>query len=680
MGPLTQLPRGFHFAAGGGHRRCCAAIRLFAARRLLFVSLVALAVCPPVYGANAGRSVRTEVRLDRPFVLTQLPTGTREWNQNGTAGGMLRMPYGDGGRIVVVRPDDSVRVLTAGFHSACDPEISFDGKKLLFAGKREAADNWNIFEMGADGSGVRQITSGMGNCRSPGYQATLYTIVSRKPWHQVTFVSDAAGTKNEDGSGPATHLYSCKLDGSAVRQLTYNLSSDMDPFLMEDGRLLFASWQRSRLARGPFGRVSLFGVNIDGADFALFASQAGRRVKHMPCVTADGLVVFVESDRVPWDGAGYLSCVTMRRPLHSYRPITRDGDGLFHSPSPLADGTILVSRRPCNSDSTHAVCRLDPRTGRWQCVFDDPKFHDIQAKIIDTRPEADGRSSVVMEEDPSGKKYPNGKLYCLNVNLSDFEKREWLPPGTVKRLRVLEGIPLTARNSRVGIPPLAQRRLLGQIDISEDRSFNVTVPANTPIELQTLDADGLALRSCGWIWAKNREPRGCIGCHEDPELTPENLFVDALERPSIALTLPAARRRTVDFRRDVMPIIQEKCVACHDADGSLPRLDGGLAFADRGGHGTHFNRAYESLLASGDSSGDIGFSGKYVHPGRARTSPLVWHIFGRNTSRPWDGDAAKKPIKTIPHGEVEPLSGDERRTLVEWIDMGAMWDGIPDGR
>ena len=545
---------------------------------------------------------------------------------------------------------------------------------MLFAGKREASDNWDIFQMPLDGSGVRQITRDMGNCRSPGYQATLYTIVSREPWHQLTFVSDGAGTRNEDGSGPATHLYSSKLDGSAVRRLTYNLSSDMDPFLMEDGRLLFASWQRGRLAQGPLGRVSLFGVNIDGADFALFASQAGRRVKHMPCVTTDGLVVFVESDRVPWDGAGYLSSVTMRRPLHSYGPITRDGDGLFHSPSPLADGTILVSRRPCGAGETHAVCRLDPRTGRWARVFDDPRFHDIQAKLVDRRSQVDGRSSVVMEEDPTGRKYPNGRLYCLNVHLSDLEKRGWMPPGTVRRLRVLEGIPLAAQDSAAHGSPLAPRRLLGEIDVSEDGSFNVTVPANTAIELQTLDADGLALRSCGWIWAKNREPRGCIGCHEDPELTPENLFVDAVQRPSIALTLPPARRRTVDFRRHVMPIIRRKCVVCHGADDAPPRLDGGREAVDRAAGEAYFRQAYETLLASDDLSGDIGFSGKYVHPGRARTSPLVWHVFGRNTSRPWDGDTKKRPIKKIPAGNAEPLTDDERRTLVEWIDMGANWD------
>ena len=36
-----------------------------------------------------------------------------------------------------------------------------------------------------------------------------------------------------------------------------------------------------------------------------------------------------------------------------------------------------------------------------------------------------------------------------------------------------------------------------------------------------LDADGMGLRSCTWIWVRNNEPRGCIGCHEDGELTPD---------------------------------------------------------------------------------------------------------------------------------------------------------------
>jgi Tol biopolymer transport system component len=55
--------------------------------------------------------------------------------------------YGDGARIVLIDPDGSSRVLTPDFHSACDPDVAFDGSKFLFAGKRSAGDDWNIFEM-----------------------------------------------------------------------------------------------------------------------------------------------------------------------------------------------------------------------------------------------------------------------------------------------------------------------------------------------------------------------------------------------------------------------------------------------------------------------------------------------------------------------------------------------------
>jgi hypothetical protein len=656
---------------------------------LTCVSLGALVGSTP--SAGGEKTSAPQLHLDWPFMLTQLPAGTSLEKTDRVAGGMLRAAYGDGSRVLLVGPDRSVRVLSDGFCDACESDVSFDGSRILVAGKRTATDNWNIYETGIDGSSVRQITRDMGDCRSPAYLSTLYTIVSPRPWYQLAFVSNAAGTVNEQGPTRATHLYTCKLDSSAVRRLTFNLSSDMDPFLMSDGRLLFPSWQRSMLRRGTRGRIGLFAINIDGADCSLFAGEQTRRIWHMPCETTKGLVVFVEADCVAWDGSGQLAAVSMRRPLHSYRRITQEDHGLFHSPSPLPDGSLLVSRRPSDGSGTLGIYRLDPSSGKLELLFDDPRYHDIHAGIVHARPEPDGRSSVVTEKDP------RGKLYCLNVYASDLRRREWMPPGTVKRLRVLEGIPSSeddwpdcptataappgseAGFTVNGLPPLAQRRILGEIDIEQDGSFNIEVPANTPIELQILDDNGMALRSCSWIWAKNHEPRGCIGCHEDEELTPENLFMDAFQRPSTPLGLPPDRRRTVDFRRDVMPIIETKCVACHRRGESKPRLDGGRQLAAHTGAAAHFNRDYETLLATDVAGGEIKY--RYVHPGEARTSPLIWHLFGHNTCRPWDKAASTGKVKPIPPGKSDPLSTDERRTFVEWIDMGALWDGIagPDG-
>ncbi len=679
----------------------------------LFAAALTLAALTPTALSSPPSFEGASSVITWPIVFTQIPVqplragGTSPTSAKPTGGSPvsygLDLAFGPSGRVMLLSPNGKTRLLTAGFESASDPSVSFDGKRILFAGRRGESEPWNIYEIELDGNHLRQITRNAGNCRCPSYQSMLYTIDSPDPWYQITFVSDLAGTMTEDGRRVARHLYSCKLDGSDVQRITYNLSDDGDPFLMGDGRILYASWQRGLLSHGPEGRVSIFGINIDGTDYALFAEPSLTRNRRMPCVTSRGVVLFIEAHRFAWDGSGHVGSVSFRRPLKTYRRITKPSDGLFYGPSPWPDGRALISRRSlgkrANDRVTHGICLLDPRSGSVQPVYDDPGYHEIQAKAVRSLHRPDGRSSIVNRQDP------NGKFYCMDVFLSDLGGQTQLGQSEIRRLRVLEGIaagdsdsdvylpppgprdPWFAGASRNGLPPIVQRRILGELDVMEDGSFQIEVPANTSIQLQTLDKNGMALRSCGWIWARNRERRGCIGCHEDGELAPENVFVKALQRPAVQLTLPANRRRTVDFRRDVMPIIDKKCVGCHDADGAAPRLDGGLAavpFASGSGKKVDFNRAYLGLLEPPAGAPQRpkpnqygALFGRYVDPGQARTSRLIWHLFDRNTSRPWDTTTVGDRFKKIPKGNATPLTESEKRTFVEWIDMGALWDGIP---
>jgi hypothetical protein len=595
----------------------------------LLTACVSLAAAARLLSHPAGSAAH-------PIVFTQAPAGT----------GSTDRSLWDRAEIAVLFPDGTRKLLTPGFHSAADPEVSFDGKRLLFAGRKRPSDNWNIYEMAADGSGLRQITSGAGNFRQPLYLSTLYTLISEKPWHQIAFVGTLPATVSEKGL-PASALYSCRLDGTSMMRLTHNPSPVMDPFLMDDGRILFASLRRLRPEQPE--RQALFAMNIDGTDFLRFADDEGRAFKSMPCVTTEGLVVFVEPDAAAGDGAGCLSSVTLRRNLHSYRPVTQPADGRFHSPSPMPDGTVLVARRPAGKAGTYGIYRLDPGSGAYRLLFDDPARHELQPRILAPRAEPDGRSTSVLRrtgeiEDPhvaemmrekaDAGDFPKGRLYCLDSYISTIFDRNSLPRGTVKRVRVLEGVTAPGESVR--------RRFLGEAPVHEDGSFNLQVPADIPIELQLLDADGLALETCGWIWVKNNEPRGCIGCHEDGELVPENRLAQAIARPSVALTLPPARRRAVDFERDIRPVIEAKCTPCHRAGGTAsPWQDA------------------------------------WVTPGSARTSPLIWSLFGRNTSRPWDGAAGQRTVRPMPPSGSPPLSGEERRTLIEWIDTGARRNSRP---
>ena len=594
---------------------------------------------------STARNPRENLALHAPrssgLIFTQVPKG------------LTPQPFDEGGRLVLLRRSGELRVLTGEFQSAADPAVSFDGKRILFAAKRQHGDSWNIFEMQADGSGIRQITKAIGNCRKPVYQPAIFYLDDPLPSYQITFVSDFEGARNEASDSPATNLYSIRMDGTGLRRLTYGMSSSYDPFQMQDGRILYSSLQNSKLENGRDGRVDLFAVHIDGTDVGTFSGIQGLRFKRMACTTPTRKVIFVESGQNGADVGGTLATIDLRRNLRSYKQLTSNKDGSFAWPSPLPDGTILVSMRLPGEDSRYAVYWLDIESGRKSLVYSDAKNHAVQAVVLSPRPEPDGHSSVV-EDDKNWS-----KLYCLSTSITDLD-REWLRPGMAKRVRLIEGLPRAKASASDSLSGLAIKRLLGEAEIEEDGSLHLLVPPNTPLQLQILDEDGIALRTSAWMWTKNKENRGCIGCHEDGELSPENVFPKALGKPAADLMLAPERRRTVDFERDIMPILQAKCVSCHKPQDTSIAVEG-------------FPKAYAELLFGVDDKG----RGKFVDPGRARTSRVIWAIYGRNTSRPWDSVAATGQIKPMPPAGSPQLSEEERRAIAEWIDLGAQFKPVP---
>jgi hypothetical protein len=342
------------------------------------------------------------------------------------------------------------------------------------------------------------------------------------------------------------------------------------------------------------------------------------------------------------------------------------------------------------------IVSFDADTGKSETVFDSPEFHEVQAKVIRVRPQPDGRSTTV------NPKVTTGTLYGLNCYTTDPPRQPHLPPGTFRRLRVIEGVPqamprpvTASAGPRGGTPPyladvgqsrgpFVGRRVLGTVPIESDGSFNLEVPADTPLLLQTLDERGLALGTCGWVWVKPKENRGCIGCHEDPELAPENQYVQALRRLSNPLNPPPAERRAPTFTTTIVPILKIRCATadCHGGPNSPFQIP---LNADRPTE-QDLRYAYSTLLSpregAGTHPGPTPQPGKYVDAGRARTSLLVWQLFGTDTSRPWDRASADPPaagrkVKLMPpSGKGGPLNEEEVRALTEWIDLGAPYEAV----
>jgi hypothetical protein len=603
-------------------------------------------------------------RWKDPILVVQLPEGVESQLKAQASLQPVHPFTPEGSRIVLLIPGGAVRILTRSFHSACEPDVSFDGKRFLFAGKPSADEAWNIFEMNIDGSHLRQITKDLGDCRSPGYQSRHYQISdSNDTWYQITFVRVGRELHNEAGTGPASSLWTCKPDGTLVRQISFNLSNDLDPTIMWDGRLVYASWRWNDTERNGAGRISLLEMNTDGTDGAPFVVAAGKRIKHMPCTVSRESAIFVELDDPRWDGAGTLGCVSLQRPLHTYQSLTDEKEGLFHSPSPLPDGSLLVSRRPQDESAGHAVYRFDLKTRQTTLVFDDPQFHDVQARVVAPRTEPDGRSSAINDGDPLGK------IYCMGIYNTDPDYSAAFPRGSVKRVRLVEGLARTNESQPSGAGnAVALRRLLGECEVPEDGSLNLQVPANTPIELQLLDDRGLTIRRCGWLWTRNHFNQGCVGCHEDPELTPENQTVSALSQPSVVLNPPPDQRPTVTFRKDILPVVVAKCIPCHSKNGAAPVLPEVEA-----GNG----QSLYAAVCGFPNSTPMQRGGTYVQPGQARTSRLAWHILGDNTAGPWDGDFRTQAWKAIPADGPVQLTPAETSLLLKWIDLGAAFADLP---
>ena len=557
-------------------------------------------------------------------------------------------------------------VLTLGFAAAADPCVSFAGDSLLFAGKRSASDPWNIWRMALSGGEPVQVTHDLGDCREPFYMAlgaiTPPEFTDKVRW--IGFTSTAAGTYDERGRGLATALYCQSLDSISGRgivtwRITFNLSHDFSPsmLMLADGRVLFTSW-RSGEGTGPDGIAGLLASDWSGTGLnPFFGEHDGALIKSMACeFPASRFVAFVESDgKTPLNG-GSLARVWMRRPLRTYERISTE-PGRFLTPCALPDGGMIVAYAPPYPQDRsypkdtlgYGIYRYDPDTkSLGPCLFDDPDWADVDPQVIAPRREPQGQITIVVDSKTTGD------VQCLNVYDSDQPRMRRIPKGQVKRVRVVEGLPgrerLTSLDSLTYSPHV---RVIGEAPVEEDGSFYLCLPADTPILFQLLDEDGLTLMNMrSWVWLRRGDMRGCIGCHEDKELAPENRMTQALLRArSWRLTPPPEERRTVDFRREVAPILVRSCAGCHTV--SHPT---GLNLADGGSEAV-----YRRLLA-----GKTGEAIPYVRPGYARESALAWCITGRRL------DGAPGSVRRMPPRGA--LTTDEVRTICEWIDLGAQFD------
>jgi hypothetical protein len=250
-----------------------------------------------------------------------------------------------------------------------------------------------------------------------------------------------------------------------------------------------------------------------------------------------------------------------------------------------------------------------------------------------------------------------------------------------------------------GIHPM--KRLIGEVPLASDGSIVARVPSNTPLIIQSLNADRMALRQEAryYFFAPNEtftiSPsrsetfQTCAACMGAMDGDPRSLFgpINPFAGQSVVEALAAAgdeppemgiaedERVGIDFLRDIQPLLDRHCVACHkgkDAPAQL-RLNGRKT--------TYYNLAYESLMQLEEPGSGWYGNKRYVSERNALAieSYLIEKLFGRELKAPREltGDAPHpSPALFREHGlQPAPLTEAQRMLLVRWIDMGATFRG-----
>ncbi len=569
------------------------------------------------------------------LLIVQVPSHQSVlYDVNGMRGIVSWKRQMEGSRIVRLSPGGNAVNLTPEFNSACDPAVSFDGQSILFSGRKKSDDPWQIWRMDRDGKNEVLITPNLKNCFSPLYTGVLFHLDDDIPTDQIIFTSTGHGWVGENDGGPVPALYVSGLDGQNPERITYNIGADFDPDVLPNGRIVFSSKKRD-------GSIHLLAVNNDGTDLMLYADRTGI----MPCVGKDR-VYFIEPKFV---GGGNLCYVSQRRPIKTYQTLCRSGGGHYLSPCPLPDGGLLASYLTESNKKfmRFDLYRIDPDTGeRLQAVYSEAGWHSVDAQVLAPHKKVKGRSTVVK------LKLDTGVFFCLDVYESDRPEADKVEPGSVKNLRVIEGVPritdsfISPRKVSNNESLNSVNRILGIVPVEPDGSFHIEVPAKTPLKFQALDENGMALQTQDtWTWVLPNEKRGCIGCHEDRELSPPNQMVQAVVKPAVQLIPPPQQRRTVDFLHQIKPIVEANCssASCHA--------------------GTDLQN-YQGLMESS--------FGKNLTPGSAKNSPLIWRLFGKKLGeKPYSGKVSQMPPD-------RPLSKEEKQLFIEWIDLGATWNSRHD--
>ncbi|HOD81312.1 MAG: translocation protein TolB [Planctomycetes bacterium ADurb.Bin126] len=433
-----------------------------------------------------------------------------------------------------VRPDGKVTPLTSfadGYVADC--EVSYDGRKIIFCRREQKDPWWHIFEINADGTGLRQLTRGAYHDINPVYL----------PDGRILFASSRLGTRDEYHGYYCTGLHVMNADGGEIHPIATNVGRDNEPAILADGRIVFSRLEvfysrlkteltihtcevdgtQDMVVYGPERREFWLKLNtgLHGEDYAAQTAMTHRVLRvSQPQQMPDGRIICTSQGGL----------VLLGPPREEETLIPRDLNRAFTTPWPLADGRVLCAstlkaKKPKDVDL--GLYLVEPNTGELTLVYNDPAWAEYEARPLAPRP------VPPLHPAHHDRSAYSGFFVCSTVR----DSREPNVPVSGRLVRLIEGVPVTGRHSTQTNPGEVwrnhggtQTRVLGTFPVAADGSFFVEVPADRLVHFQVLDADKRVIgNQLTWIYVRPGETRSCVGCHEKTDNT------SSLRRPIEAL-------------------------------------------------------------------------------------------------------------------------------------------------
>jgi len=610
-----------------------------------------------------------------------------------------------GGLFVLDEPGRSLRcrdILDGRLQTGCvlEPRLSYDGGRIVFSyvdcpngplqphevSNTDPSDRnfYHVYEVGVDGSGLRQLTDGPFDDLMPCYlpDGGIAFMSTRRKGYARCFGGQFSTRWD------VYTLHRMSGDGSAIRTLSFHDTNEWFPAVSNTGHILYARWDyidrdavthQNLWASRPDGTnpVALWG-NATAAPHCTFQLQPipdstkiifAASAHHS---TAGGPVTIVDPS-IAADGEAALERITPEIPFPEAE--SRDIREYYTAPWPLSENFYLVGYSPYplvwepGANPAHALgLYLLDRWGNRELLYRDPQIGSTNPCPLRPRPVPPVLPNTLTDDGAAC-----GEMVVADVyeGLGDVFR------GQIKELRIVQIFPKTtniANQPPIGIAAEENgRAVLGTVPVEADGSARFMVPAGKPFLFQALDQDGCAYQTMRSLtYVQPGEKVACVGCHEHKMTAPVSppASLAALRRPASKIQARPWDGRPFSYVEVVQPVLDQHCVRCHGGEKTEGKID--LTGAPQGA----FSRSYVALMQD-----DRAFWHSGTNPENA-AKYLVPRFGGRNQVQMTPpgglyGARGSRLMKLLRDGhEGVTLGADELRRLALWIDLNAIFYGV----